>query len=100
MDYIIENPIKTFIATAVLYNVCFGVIKLKYGHDSGVTRSFTLTLSNIVRTSRPFYSTYIINHPNSTKTSIAYTVNDRFLHNLIRFQPIINKDIKNTTIHM
>jgi hypothetical protein len=98
MDYIIENPIKTAITGIVLYNLCFGVVNLRYGYKSGVSRSFKLQLPNIVNTSRPFYSTNIIDHPNTTKTSITYTINERFLHNLIRFQPIINKDIKTTTI--
>ena len=93
MDFISNNPIKSVIGMIVLYNVLFGTIKLRYGHDNGIMRSHKLRLSSVVTRSSPFYSTYVIDKINNTKTYVSYDITDKFLHNIIRFQPIVNKDI-------
>jgi hypothetical protein len=98
INIITNNPIKSGITLLAIYTFCFGSIKLRYSDDKNVTRSFKLIPYNVINKPSPFYSTYIINHINNTKTSISYRTNERFLHNLIRFQPIINKDIKITNI--
>jgi hypothetical protein len=94
IDYIIDNPIKTVIVATVLYNVCFGTIKLKSGFNDNVLHCYKLTLFNITRNSVPFYSKSVTNRINKTKTETTFMIKDNFLQNCIKFQPIIYKDIK------